>query len=398
MQRSSLLSRLALAAILLYFLGVLIFLGCSPDEFQWDFRTYYYAAQAFLQGQNPYPLETLKALSGDRVQFRYVYPPLTLWVFTPFALLPFHSAAVVFLVLKAIVAAYLVRFWGTRFLQEPHWPLFVLFCLFGLNAPFYTDFSAGNISVFEQLVLWAAFSFFLYGRYGMFCGLILIAASFKLLPLLFLALLLVTNHPRRYHLIALSTAVFAASLVLTSLVSPELFASFLDNLDQSPGRGIVNPSSLAFFTSAFDQLRAQTGLDLPPILPVLTYGVLVFGLLVIAVRTIRPHRSNRDPEVKVLVLFFLIVTSALVLPRFKDYSFILLILPAYVMILRSHISSAPLLLILFVMPFHSALPGLVFVRSLANYSSLLLAGLLFYLYRREIRNSTSPLPIHAVQR
>ncbi|MEP0823291.1 MAG: DUF2029 domain-containing protein [Ignavibacterium sp.] len=393
MARLTLLSRLVVVAVLFYSLGVLLFLALSPDQFQWDFKTYYYAADAFLQGQNPYSLETLKALSGDQVQFRYVYPPLTLWAFVPFALLPAQSATAVFLVLKAIVAVILIRFWATRFLKEPRWPLFALFCLFGMNAALYTDFSAGNISVFEELVLWAAFWFFLRERYGMFCAFILIAASFKLTPLLFLALLWLSDHPRRHRLIALSTAVFAGSLVLTALVSPNLFFSFLDNLDQPAGRGIVNPSSLMFFTSGFERLGALTGMNLPSIIPILAYLAFVVILTVTALRTVRPHLAGRDPDTRMIVLFFLIVTSCLILPRFKDYSFILLILPAYFVVFRSRLQSAPLLLGLFMMPFHSALPGLAFVQTLANYSSLLLAGLLFYLYAREIRGS-SPLNPH----
>lgn len=382
MTRSPLLSRLTIAGVALYSLGVVIHLSLNLYEFQWDFKTYYSAANAFLQGLNPYPLETLNEVSGSNIQFRYVYPPLTLWAFAPFVSLPYETSATSFLFLKILATLTLIRLWATCFLDTPHWALFSLFCLFGFNATFYSDFSAGNISVFEQLALWTAFLFFLRERYVAFAALVLLTASFKLAPILFLGLLWCTDYPRKHRLIAASLGVFATSMLLTWLVSPDLFLSFLDNLSQPGGRGWVNPSSFVFISRAVERIGEMTGFQLPPIVSVLTFAVIISALMFIAIATVRNGISLDDPQRAKTVLYFLIVTYALLLPRFKDYSFILLIVPAYFILLKSRLSAIPVLFVLFMIPFHSALPGLGF---LANYSSLWLAGFLFYLYVLEFK-------------
>ena len=74
-------------------------LGWAQPVGQWDFRVYYFGAQAWRAGLNPYDPAVLPPdLAGQGLRFSY--PPYALALFAPFAVLSVVRATQLFIVLK----------------------------------------------------------------------------------------------------------------------------------------------------------------------------------------------------------------------------------------------------------------------------------------------------------
>ena len=162
-----------------------------------DFQTFYYAALAELRGLDPYRLESLQAVAGKSVVLPFLYPPVTLALFAPFTALPIAMAGLFWLGLKLAMAAFLIVIWRRWFLPDTSLALLVLVASFGFNGSLLWDLTTGNISVPEQLLLWAAFACYVEERRRWFTALVAIASVFKLLPIALLGLLLVPSKRHR---------------------------------------------------------------------------------------------------------------------------------------------------------------------------------------------------------
>lgn len=383
-------SWLATTTLLLYAAVVLMHLTRHPDLFQWDFKIYYYAAQAFAAGLNPYETANLLRLAPAAInpQLGFAYQPLTLYYFFPFRWLDFPTAYQVFLWGKVVALTGLFFLWRRWFLDPGHGVWLLLFMMVAFNNTVYADLAAGNISVWEQAVLWPALLFFLGGRLGWFSLLIVLLASIKLVPLLFVGLLFLAEDRRRaYTCLVLSGLGFAALAVLSYLSHPSLFCHFLT---QGQGmlseRGVINPSTLAFLTAGVTQAEKVVGVSFP--------GWTVFALyaavaaVVITVSGWALHlwqRAGHPDRTRVAVLFGCVV-YALVAPRLKNYSYILLMAPAFFILWRSHLASTPhFLLTLMLFSPYPSLPGLeAMAAKLLPYYCLFLAYLVWGLYVRYI--------------
>jgi alpha-1,2-mannosyltransferase len=124
------LRRAAVRAVPLLLLGVLplgltiaTFSG-SLDHYFWDFRVFWNAGNHVLSGHSPYPTPGAASLANQNA---FVYPPEAALAFVPFALLPYHVAAPIFLciLLGAILLTLRVlgvsdwRCYGASFLMAP---------------------------------------------------------------------------------------------------------------------------------------------------------------------------------------------------------------------------------------------------------------------------------------
>lgn len=167
----------------------------QPGRWQWDFRVYYLAANAHAIGLDPYDTRALGQLSGVPQTLPFVYPPHVLWLMRPFTSVPYDSAARAYLALKTAAGVGLIALLARAFLADGRDALFWVFSLAAFKGALWLDMRAGNVVVFEQLALWGAFYFFVRDRLAAFCSLVLVAASFKLAPALFLSLLLFVKHP-----------------------------------------------------------------------------------------------------------------------------------------------------------------------------------------------------------
>jgi hypothetical protein len=310
------------ALILCFAGGALI----RPEEaVQWDFRTYYYAAVVSSQGGNPYDLGSLSRAAGEAVTLPYLYPPYALHAFRPFLGVDLATGACIFLCLKLAALALLLALWWRSFLQGWAPALFLFVCAFGYNASIYRDVAAGNVSIFEQLFIWIGLLGYLRQRYRLFCLLIAVSALFKGASLLLLLLLLL--HPdrrRRLRPVLVSIAAFLAFQSVAYLQSPDLYREFLLQAARCDERGITNPSSLAFFRETAAVLTRETGFRLPGLEWAL-YSAWVGGLAALSWVWLRRRcRGLAGPD----AIAFGLLLYALVVPRFKDYSFILLLVPS----------------------------------------------------------------------
>lgn len=334
------------ALLALYALALLYGIASNLDRFQWDFQTYYHAAHAFAQGLDPYDLEALTRVAGREIGFPFAYPPLTVPLFSVFGGLDLATASALFLALKVVALVALLAIWRHWFVQGRPDAFFTLFLLFGFGGAIYADFASGNISLFEQLGLWLGFVALQRGRPRIFTVLVVVVSLFKLTPILLLGLLLLHTVRRPGKYLAGGLLLFAVVLGLSYAFWPDLFRSFLQvgwSLDE---RGGINPSSLALLRDVYDYLLGRGFLPRWPPLPWIAYTLWVVAVVVLTWRAaLAQPADDHRPTIYLACLAF-----ALIAPRFKNYTYILLLVPVY-MLLRTRITVRPerafLLLLMF---------------------------------------------------
>ena len=194
------------------------------EDMLWDFNTYYYGAKTFTAGQNPYDFEGLKKIG--HVTQPFVYLPITLILFLPLSLLEFSIALYVFLVIKIILLVSLVVLWEREFLKQRNELLFYLFCLIVFNGTIFMDFVSCNVSIIEQFFIWYGFYFLIKNRPALFCGFIIVAASFKAIPILLLTAVLFSTNKKKITYLLGSGTVFLCTQLLTLSLVPEMYYYF----------------------------------------------------------------------------------------------------------------------------------------------------------------------------
>ena len=379
--------KLAIALLAVYFSAIVVNIGVRTCRYQWDFAAYYHAARAHAHGLDPYNNADLSRVAGVDVPFNFVYPPATLWAFRPFALLDYDLAARAFLTLKCLVFIGLLFIWTRRILPEVDVWFYVL-CLLAFCSAIMIDFTAGNVTVFEQFLVWSAFAALLARKPILFCALIVLAALLKLTPILFLFVLLATDDPRRRRYLVFSLLGFFAILAATYALSPALFHGFLANAVALEERGVLNPSTLAAIKDLARSCATRAGLPMLMHLAWPIYAAVVVALIAVTWRAGARLRAAEMPDAERTQLFLACFLYALIMPRFKDYAYALLIPPTYYLLRRmSDLKAWPFLLFLLVLPFNQyvRLPGLtVIFEAIKAYYPLALAYLLWALYLRDL--------------
>jgi hypothetical protein len=292
---------------------------------QHDFKDYYYAAKIAQAGGNPYDPDALDAAAGRQILGCFLYPPLTLHIFKLFTVLPEKTAAAAFLGVKYLVLAALIWLWIRWFNPTGADPkLIIALALLAYGPCTLRDVRAGNIAVFEELGLWSAMAFFLHGAHARFAGLIAATSSFKLTPILFLGLPF--QQPGwKPRLLAFGAAGLFVSVILNPWLAPQgMVREFFTAAARQDERGAVNPSSLALIRSVTDSIRTASGQDLANAewAAYAAFLLVVAGLALALV--VRSH-WRMDP-MKLLMLN--IFVYSLCMPRLKDYSYMLLIIPS----------------------------------------------------------------------
>jgi hypothetical protein len=329
----------------------------QPGRWQWDFKAYYLAASAHAIGLDPYDNEALAQLSGVPHALPFVYPPHVLWLMRPFTSLPYDSAARAYLALKTAAGVGLIALLARAFLADGRDTLFWVFSLAAFKGALWLDMLAGNVVVLEQLALWGAFYFFVRDRLAAFCSLVLVAASFKLVPALFLSLLLFVEHPHRRRYFTISCAGLGLFLLAQTAIAPDAMHGFLRNASSINERGFqYNPSLLALVQEGIAALSRRIVITeavadvtlFQGLVSWLLYGTLVTALVAASSRSWRRARLTGEWGRLVLVCLACFVL-ALSLPRFKSYTFIQVLFPSYLLLAHIRRTRRVLFALLFVL-------------------------------------------------
>lgn len=380
-----------LVVLLVYCLGLLVDTARRSQIWQWDLRVYYYAAKVHMSGGNPYDPKALAAIAHQTV-LPYVYPPVALWVLRPLAWMDYAVAAWVFATLKVFAAVALVRLWSRHFLEVHKGPLFWLFCLTAFSGAMVLDLRAGNLAIFEQLLLWSAFYAFVRGRLGWFATLVVLVSCVKVPTIVFLGMLLWTRTPRKYAYFLLACLAYVGIMLSPYALDPQRFSDYrgaITSVDERAPEG--NPSSLALVRESVDYFSAGVGLRASggvAWLAMAGLGVMVLIPSWYAARELSHAQGTTADWMKVL---FACVVFTLLVPRLKVYSCTLLIVPTYVIFWRA-IRTAPegVLLILIVLFASNSILPLAFVW---RYHLLMVVYCVWALYLGEILGRrTAELP------
>ena len=380
-----------LAVLLLYFYHLIAFVVQHSADQQWDFMIYYFAGKAHSLGLDPYVTSNLAQISGKAIWLPYVYPPLTLWFFRLFTLLPFETAYILWLTLKIALAFGLLYIWKKYFLAHTWSLLFCFVMVFAYDSALFWDIRSGNLSLVEQFVLWAAFVAFLKEKPLVFAGLIVVVSLFKITTLAFLLLLPVSRMRWKGWYFSGALVAFLAVMVADYLWQPEMFRAYLDRILTFEERAQdFNYSTLAFFKDAYEYALRGRLPSLAALLPTLSYGAVAGAISLLSLFALRRRRRIGLTDDGKETIFLACLTYALVFPRLKCYSLVLLLVPSFYIIrtyLARKTSAAAFLLLL--IPVKSSLPEAEAIAKLFLYYPLFLASLIWIAYLQYFRE---PIP------
>lgn len=403
-------TRIITFLLFVYVIFIVWNLSVNVNSGLWDSKAYFYSTISADQNLNPYNAKDLSVIAQKDWLTPYAYPPLTLYFFKIFSVDNAEIFAVVFLLFKMILLIILVLLWQ-KILKIKSDPIFYLFILLSFNSAVFIDLRTGNVSIIIQLLLWTGIFFYLRKEYILFCLFVLMAAAFKLIPVIFLLLLLFTGDKRKYKLLIGSSLAFMLYLLLNYLMFPQLFNEFtqsaINNLN-GMGKGITHPALFSFVRDALKELyiykvRELVGFKMISVIELLIFISVISVICIITFRSLKTLNDeknilNTDKGI-ILVSLFCILFS-LIMPRFKDYDYILLILPSYFIISRSGFAD-PKFLLVFIFIISSVkvtLPGInVFYGILWDYYPLFLAIIIWILYMQYIKKPADILQLKTTQ-
>jgi hypothetical protein len=316
--------KLLTISTLIIVVGLIILVGARWEHYQWDFRMFYGSATFFAQGVSPY--------RGSGLSF--YHPPLMLYFYKLFTVLPVYAASTLWYALKLVALAALLAVWSRNFLRlRLEWPT-ICFMALAYNGAIYADLVSGNLSVFEQLLLWVGFSQLLRRRYARFGLCLILASQVKITPILFSVLLLVAPARPQWRWFFASIAGFALVFSLNYWLEPELFARFWHVSALLDERGIDNNSSLALIRDVADRVQGAA-VSSGTYVDELVFVTFAGAAALLSLKTILSYRqrgANMDAR---LVIYFSCIAYGLVSPRFKVYTYILLLVPTLYLV-RAH--------------------------------------------------------------
>jgi hypothetical protein len=375
-----------LVFLLVYFLTLVLHISANFDQYQWDFRTHRKAGEIFASGLDPYDPRIL--FPQAQTKFLYNYPPVTLYFYKFFAQFSFKTAFHIFLIAKCMLLIGLIYFWKREFIRTNTTALFCLFCLLAFNSAVYRDLIAGNINLVEQVFLWLAFFFYIKRRLILFCTFCLLAASFKMTPTFFLVLLLLADDKKKYQYFVCSGLAFFAYLLVQYLIVPDMVTSAIQNAFAVVSeRGTIVPSTFTLISDVFKWLPKDSGLAT---LQAIQFAILAVVAAAVILLTYKAHGRLKSAKVEnrqMLEIFLVCLVYALIHPRFKDYAYMLLIVPAFYIILNNRFTKANQFVIFFVIlvypPF--IVPGTeIIFMFFWKYYALMVAYVIWGMYLYEI--------------
>ncbi len=340
----------------LLILFVIVSILKKPDAFMGDFKDYYWKSYTYSLDLDPYDLSNIEKTmlaKGERAKSVFeerkrnldqlAYAPFVFKMISVFNLLEYDDAQVVFLLVRILALLILLYTWFVLILplEQIHLHknyltnglIVLLFIMFAWRSTIYTDFRVGNVSIFEQMFLWLGIHFFLKKKYNLFAAFVVFASFIKIVPIIFLGLLTCLwfdrdNRKKVYIALAVGVGGFGLFHFLSFLSSPQIYKTYfftvLNMADES--RGVVNPSLMSFlkdicqWTTEYFRIDADYN----------RYANILFVGSVAALSipffwVLLKRKLYKDHMGLVMFTCFYI---AAILPRLKNYSYILLVLPA----------------------------------------------------------------------
>jgi len=349
----------------------------QSHHLQRDLKIYYSSPLLLAVGQNPYE-------DGD-----FVYPPIYLQIFrvlsSPFTYDQFYW---VFLFAKILTFVILLAIWKKFFLKETQLHVFAIFVWLGFYSTVLIDFQAGNVTVFETMVLFLAFLCYLKNYLYLFMFLIILGASIKITPIFFLILLLLA--PNRYSLryFTFGCVGFLAYAMLNLILFPDLTKQFVSQAMKriTDETGFLNPSSLAFINDALRGLDHFSLISSLMLVDVVYLAVCIWILWTswTAWRVVKIDDEGNNYNLSFLVLFSILV-YALIMPRMKDYAYMIAIPSVLFAIERFEILVPRWIVFLPLILISPIYPRPPLFQVFPDYYPLFVASLFWYLYLREIK-------------
>ncbi len=345
--RSAVISHIVGCLVLVYAAAAILHIALLPNAgFQVNFKIYYHAAKAMAQGLNPYDASVLESSAGTFV-LPCGYPPLVLHLYRPFAAFDYVTAYRLYLLVKTAALVLLVCLWHSAFLKRRFDGWFLLVCLIGFNCTIYWDLMAGNITLFEQVLLWFGLYQFTRNRLGLFTCCVVAASLCKITPMFFLILLLFARPYRKaWAWMIAGAAMFGVFHLANMWLHPDLWAAWRVNIGQlggmvHPGDSqasatlVHSPATWPFINLVCYTILTKLGLPTPTVIPVLIFGVVAATILGVSFVAVRKSMKSDSPNdamyylIDMACLVYLLVT-----PRLMVYSYVVGLLPAYRTALR----------------------------------------------------------------
>jgi len=311
-----------LCAILLCLTAVQIFIVVPNPPSGMDYRVFKGAVQSLNNGEDPYSLSNVRYFVGGSLPFNY--PPHTLLCFWCLQFLfVYQSIWIYYAVLVAFLAAggYLIAITD----QKPQHLFLITLLLTGFMGTFW-NFQTGNKDIiFLFLFAWI---FYLLMREKFWQSAIIMGlmGSFSLITLPFIAIYLVVKHSvtDRIRYILLSIGVVAVIFLITWLLTPSLFLSYIENIRGSSSplydeSGINTPTPFLMFAALLNPTK--TGITIPSLVVSLLYVGLILGTSF--------YVFKKNPDKPLIVYSFVILAIFMMLPRIKLYDFIIIIPSVY---------------------------------------------------------------------
>lgn len=291
----------------------------------WDFDTYRAGALALGQGLDPYQVADLRRASGLPIAQQNTYLPLIVWASAPLTWLPRNPALCIYLLLELAALGLLFQRWH-RLLPAITGAWLPPFCLIAFSGALLVGLRSGNLEILVLAALWAAFAAWIRGRIALFCGLLFACGAVKLTPWFFVLLLPWIDHPARGRWLAGTLAAITAFLALNAMLTPALFHAWLAVHTAAGERGSLNPCSLALLETVA-RAAARHGLALPRAAVIISWLTLALCVTLLSRQRLarRPGPPPRGAPALTELLLFACVTFALIAPRFKNYSYALLV-------------------------------------------------------------------------
>ena len=358
----------------------------SNAENQWDFRVYYHSTQAWRAGLDPYDTASLPSDLRE-AGFKFNYPPYSLGLFAPFASLPLPRARLLYMAVKLAALAWLVQIWSRLLRTSVVEPTWVLFLVFAYSSAIFIDVVSGSVTTFEQCFVWLGAAALFRDRYWTYVAAIVAASLFRITPLVLLVVCLAARDGGGRRYLAGGLAAFAGIQVLTYAIAPRLMIEFVQSIPKNYGEsGRLNPASLPLVTDVSAMIGRSSHVAVPGAMQLAIYLAIAAAVAlttwIVAARLAASGAANRVE----LVLYLVALSQPLVLPRFKNYSYMLLVAPTWFIATRStHLRSALPLLLLACLPVYSWITSADKVALVANYSPWLIAVGAWALYLHEVR-------------